>query len=256
VGAVRRVRGRARGLVLWELGVLGVGWRVERGAALAHTPCTCHSPGSQSPTRRHSPPHTLPPPPHPPPTHPPSYDPDLERILRGRPRRGRHFPLMAVIPPGLDFSNLKVDCPPDPWAQLAGTARACGVGGNGGPAASRRSSVVGAAREALLEVGGVAGARGGRKGLRVGGRWAAQLLSSMYVAGPVRPQPSCTATLPPPSPARPAVDAARARVAPEARRPRAAAGPRVTRALAAGARAGGRRRRRGGLTLPAGRATA
>ncbi|KAI8473309.1 MAG: hypothetical protein J3K34DRAFT_519144 [Monoraphidium minutum] len=54
------------------------------------------------------------------------YDPALERIIRGRPRRGRHFPVMHVIPPGLDFSNLKidfsnlkVDCPPDPWEQLA-----------------------------------------------------------------------------------------------------------------------------------------
>lgn len=35
------------------------------------------------------------------------YDPKLEKVLRRR-RTGRHMPIMNVIPPGLDFSNLKV----------------------------------------------------------------------------------------------------------------------------------------------------
>jgi hypothetical protein len=26
---------------------------------------------------------------------------------------------MMVVPPGLDFSNLKVSCPPDPWDAAA-----------------------------------------------------------------------------------------------------------------------------------------
>lgn len=36
------------------------------------------------------------------------YDPKLEKVLRYRRRTGRHMPVMNVIPPGLDFSNLKV----------------------------------------------------------------------------------------------------------------------------------------------------
>jgi hypothetical protein len=44
-----------------------------------------------------------------------SYNADLERVVRTRGRRGRHFPIMRVIPPGLDFSNLKISAPPDPW---------------------------------------------------------------------------------------------------------------------------------------------
>lgn len=36
------------------------------------------------------------------------YDPKLEKVLRYRRRTGRHMPIMNVIPPGLDFSNLKV----------------------------------------------------------------------------------------------------------------------------------------------------
>jgi len=51
-------------------------------------------------------------------SHPPcvidSYNADLERVVRQRVRRGRHFPIMKVIPPGLDFSNLKISPPPDP----------------------------------------------------------------------------------------------------------------------------------------------
>jgi hypothetical protein len=57
-----------------------------------------HQPSQRTPFRRA--------PSRSPPT--PRYDPALERILRARPRRGRHFPVMNVIPPGLDFSNLKV----------------------------------------------------------------------------------------------------------------------------------------------------
>ena len=42
------------------------------------------------------------------------FDPSLEKVLRNRRRTGRHMPFMNVIPPGLDFSNLKVDLPEDP----------------------------------------------------------------------------------------------------------------------------------------------
>eukprot|EP00884_Botryococcus_braunii_P004374 jgi/Botrbrau1/13938/Bobra.0193s0005.1 len=42
------------------------------------------------------------------------YDRELEAVLRNRRRTGRHMPYMNVIPPGLDFSNLKVDLPEDP----------------------------------------------------------------------------------------------------------------------------------------------
>lgn len=38
----------------------------------------------------------------------------LERVLRTRRRVGRTMPLINVIPPGLDFSALKVDLPKDP----------------------------------------------------------------------------------------------------------------------------------------------
>lgn len=46
------------------------------------------------------------------------YNADLERVVRQRVRRGRHFPIMKVIPPGLDFSNLKISPPPDPLEAL------------------------------------------------------------------------------------------------------------------------------------------
>ena len=42
------------------------------------------------------------------------YDPQLEGVLRHRRRLGRYMPAMKVIPPGLDFSSLKVDLPEDP----------------------------------------------------------------------------------------------------------------------------------------------
>lgn len=42
------------------------------------------------------------------------FDPQLARVLRFRRSAGRHMPLMKVSPPGLDFSSLKVDIPPDP----------------------------------------------------------------------------------------------------------------------------------------------
>lgn len=53
------------------------------------------------------------------------YNADLERVVRTRGRRGRHFPIMRVIPPGLDFSNLKISAPPDPW-DTANTADMAG----------------------------------------------------------------------------------------------------------------------------------
>ena len=39
------------------------------------------------------------------------YEKNLEAVLRSRRRIGRHMPTMRVIPPGLDFTNLKVDLP-------------------------------------------------------------------------------------------------------------------------------------------------
>ena len=42
------------------------------------------------------------------------FDPQLEGVLRHRRRLGRYMPAMKVIPPGLDFSSLKVDLPEDP----------------------------------------------------------------------------------------------------------------------------------------------
>ena len=42
------------------------------------------------------------------------YDVKLEAVLRARRRAGRMMPLINVIPPGLDFSSLKVDLPMDP----------------------------------------------------------------------------------------------------------------------------------------------
>ena len=42
------------------------------------------------------------------------FDKKIEQTLRQRRRDGRHMPHMMVIPPGLDFSNLKVDLPKDP----------------------------------------------------------------------------------------------------------------------------------------------
>ena len=40
------------------------------------------------------------------------YDRKLEAVLRNRRKTGRHMPIMNVVPPGLDFSNLKVN----PWS--------------------------------------------------------------------------------------------------------------------------------------------
>ena len=42
------------------------------------------------------------------------YDPKLEAVLKNRRRLGRYMPSMKVIPPGLDFSSLKVALPEDP----------------------------------------------------------------------------------------------------------------------------------------------
>lgn len=53
-----------------------------------------------------------------------SYDAEMEQVVRRRLRRGRHFPLMRVIPPGLDFSNLKCAAPPDPWDTFTAGAAA------------------------------------------------------------------------------------------------------------------------------------
>ncbi|KIY93355.1 sucrose-phosphate synthase [Monoraphidium neglectum] len=89
------------------------------------------------------------------------YDPALERILRARPRRGRHFPVMNVIPPGLDFSNLKVACPPDPWEQLAAAQQQQALAASGSfsslsIAASPRAPR--SRRTSMLSAGGSVGA--------------------------------------------------------------------------------------------------
>lgn len=51
------------------------------------------------------------------------YNAELERVVRMRHRKGRHFPMMMVIPPGLDFSNLKLVCPEDPWVTIIQQAK-------------------------------------------------------------------------------------------------------------------------------------
>ncbi|KAF5837580.1 hypothetical protein DUNSADRAFT_4151 [Dunaliella salina] len=48
------------------------------------------------------------------------YSDQLSAALQLRPCRGYHVPRMAVIPPGLDFSNLKVSMPNDPWEMVLG----------------------------------------------------------------------------------------------------------------------------------------
>ena len=44
------------------------------------------------------------------------FDPKLEPVLRNIRRGGRHMPIMNVVPPGLDFSNLKASF----WGQDLG----------------------------------------------------------------------------------------------------------------------------------------
>ena len=46
-----------------------------------------------------------------------AYSAKVAAVLAARPRPGRHMPAMAVIPPGLDFSALKVALPDDPAAR-------------------------------------------------------------------------------------------------------------------------------------------
>ncbi len=48
----------------------------------------------------------------------------LARILRTRMQAGRAMPLMKVIPPGLDFSSLKVELPEDPVLKLLSERKA------------------------------------------------------------------------------------------------------------------------------------
>ncbi len=80
----------------------------------------------------------------------------MERVLRRRHRRG-HFPLMTVIPPGLDFSNLKVAAPADPWDQAMKSSRS--------PRISSASNLAGQDDTATGDQGalGGAGAWGGRQ---------------------------------------------------------------------------------------------
>lgn len=52
------------------------------------------------------------------------YKPQLSRVLRFHRTLGRHMPSMKVIPPGLDFSNLKVSMPEDPTLREFEQARA------------------------------------------------------------------------------------------------------------------------------------
>jgi sucrose-phosphate synthase len=73
------------------------------------------------------------------------YNADLQRVVRARARRGRHFALMRVIPPGLDFSSLKnaPNPPEDPWDALRRAAllqqQAQQQGGGGGSGADDNS---------------------------------------------------------------------------------------------------------------------
>ncbi|KAI3435641.1 hypothetical protein D9Q98_001699 [Chlorella vulgaris] len=52
------------------------------------------------------------------------YSPQLSRVLRFHRSFGRHMPNMKVIPPGLDFSSLKVTMPEDPTLREFEQARA------------------------------------------------------------------------------------------------------------------------------------
>ncbi|GAX74135.1 hypothetical protein CEUSTIGMA_g1584.t1 [Chlamydomonas eustigma] len=48
------------------------------------------------------------------------YGAQLAAALQLRPCKGYHVPSMVVVPPGLDFSNLKVDLAVDPWEAVLG----------------------------------------------------------------------------------------------------------------------------------------
>lgn len=65
------------------------------------------------------------------------YNAKLAHVVHARRSRGRCFPLMRVIPPGLDFSNLKIESPPDLFADAA---NALAVSGGGGGGSNRRSA--------------------------------------------------------------------------------------------------------------------
>lgn len=52
----------------------------------------------------------------------------LARILRTRMQAGRVMPLMRVIPPGLDFSSLKVELPEDPVLKVLRERKAAAMG--------------------------------------------------------------------------------------------------------------------------------
>lgn len=47
-----------------------------------------------------------------------------------RPCTGYHVPRMTVIPPGLDFSNLKVDLPQDPFAPVVAGSNEISIRGS------------------------------------------------------------------------------------------------------------------------------
>ncbi len=69
------------------------------------------------------------------------YDPRLEKVLRYRRRTGRHMPIMNVIPPGLDFSNLKVRRKSTEHLKFTlaiWEICSCGMQGQGGTPCSRR----------------------------------------------------------------------------------------------------------------------
>lgn len=73
------------------------------------------------------------------------YDPRLEKVLRYRRRTGRHMPIMNVIPPGLDFSNLKVRRRSTEHPNITLAIRgicSCGMQAQGGTPSGRRFQTV------------------------------------------------------------------------------------------------------------------
>ncbi|KAL4458202.1 hypothetical protein ABPG75_013067 [Micractinium tetrahymenae] len=107
------------------------------------------------------------------------YSPQLSRVLRFHRSYGRHMPSMKVIPPGLDFSTLKVSMPEDPTLREFEQARAvqdmlekpqplspaaggaAAAAGAASGAASPRPQAAAKAAEAAGPSGGQAGAGGG-----------------------------------------------------------------------------------------------
>jgi sucrose-phosphate synthase len=86
------------------------------------------------------------------------YNADLLRVVRARARRGRHFALMRVIPPGLDFSSLKhaPKPPEDPWEALkrAALMAAAGAAQHQGGEDNNKSTTAGNGQNAIAAADG------------------------------------------------------------------------------------------------------